>query len=402
MNKVITKVNKIFSAISHGKLRDAADELVGPFRRLFVRVCGELGKSYNFRLLKNEFSEKRIIVLAPTVDWHMPLYQRPHQLASAYAKKKNTAVVYMTTNGRYDNVCSVKKVNENIWCINARYWELLRDSLSNASEVDLSISWTPDKEYIEKLKPSKIIYEYIDELEIFPQYGAEMENDHIELMKNADVTVCTATKLYNKAVNLAKNALLSPNAGDYELFSKTGDFEINPLIKNRISGYQHVLGYYGSLASWFDYDLLVEVAKLHPEWVILLVGYDYDGTFHNSELSKCDNVICVPAQPYRQLPSFLKAFDLAMIPFVINEITSSTSPVKLFEYMAAGKPILTSKMPECLKYQSVVTYKDANEFCFLAGKLLEMKPDDNYWKLLQEDALNNTWAARTEEILNSI
>ena len=162
------------------------------------------------------------------------------------------------------------------------------------------------------------------------------------------------------------------------------------------------MGYYGALADWFDYDLIHKVAEIKKEWLWVLVGMDYDGSLYESDILNHDNVKYIPPQQYEKLPSFLKAFDVATIPFKINEITLSTSPVKLFEYMAAGKPIITSEMPECLKYQSVMTYKNVDEYISLVDNALNLEDDDEYWNILKKDALDNTWDARTDEILKAI
>jgi len=377
-------------------------ELGSPLKKCYLRLQGIVGKRKAFATLKHEAKGKRVVVLPPTLDWHMPLFQRPQQLANSYARKENTIVIYLTKNIQYDCVPAAERISDTLWVVNELYADKLSHILSGAAEVILSVSWTPNKKYLDILKPDKFIYEYIDELEIFHMYGPEMEADHQNLMKNADVTICTATKLYNQAAGIAKNPLLSPNAGDYDFFAKTDSYEISPLIADIVKDYQCVLGYYGALAAWFDYELIKEVAAKHPEWLLVLVGIDYDKTIGKSGIEQYPNIVHIPPQPYVDLPKFLKGFDIATIPFLINEITLSTSPVKLFEYMAAGKPILASKMPECLKYESVKTYENADQFCEIVEGYMAMKSDDAYWDILKKDALDNTWDARTEEILEAL
>lgn len=352
--------------------------------------------------LQKDIAGRNVIVFPPTLDWHMMLFQRPQQLALSYAKKPDVTVVYLTANLKNDQVAFAERVKPHLWLVFSGCFEEIMPILANAKKTVMSLSWTINKPYVDMLRPEKLIYEYIDELEIFDKYDENMLQDHQILMGLADVTVCTATKLFNQAKGKARNPLLSPNAGDYAFFAKTETYEISPQIREKVGKYQCVLGYYGALASWFDYDLIKEIARRKPDWLFVLVGMDYDGTLGKSGIGEYDNILYIPPQPYQELPRFLKAFDIATIPFVINEITLSTSPVKLFEYMAAGKPILTSKMPECLKYESVRTYQDADEFCALAEELLALKPDAPYWNTLKCEALKNTWDARTDEILNAI
>lgn len=115
-----------------------------------------------------------------------------------------------------------------------------------------------------------------------------------------------------------------------------------------------------------------------------------------------DNIIIYPAQPYAELPAYISAFDIQTIPFVINGITNATSPVKLFEYMATGKPILTSRLPECLQYRSVTTYYDCEDFMDQVERLMTIREDPEYRAVMDAEAKENTWAARVDEILDAI
>ena len=377
-------------------------EILSPMRKPVVYIKGKITYKKTYRAIREDLAGKTVFLFPPTLDWHMRLFQRPQQLSVSYTQKPGIAVIYLTKNIKEDHVFFAEKIMPHLWVVAEDRFDEIHPLLKYADKTVISLSWTVNIPYIEKVKADKLIYEYIDELEIFHLYGEKMIEDHNHLIKTADVTVCTATKLFNQVKDVAKNPILSPNGGDYAFFSKTSQYAVSPLIQNRISSYRYVLGYYGALASWFDYGLIKEVAQKKPKWLFVLVGMDYDGTLKESGILECENIIYIPPQPYQELPRFLKAFDIALIPFLINEITLSTSPVKLFEYMAAGKPILTSRMPECLKYESVRTYRDAGEFCALAEELLALKPEDPYWEVLKREALENTWDARTDEILNAI
>ena len=402
MYRVSRKLYRIIKFSITLNFRALWNEFCSPCKKAFRRVQGLFSQREIFKDIAESTRKKRVIVLPPTLDWHMPLFQRPQQLALAYAKKPDTVVIYVTKNIQYDSVTVAEHPKETVWVVSEQHLDKLASALKSAESTVLSLSWTPNKFYCDKINPDKLIYEYIDELEIFHMYGPEMEQDHQELMKRADVTVCTATKLYNQAVCKAKNPIISTNAGDYDFFAKTATYEVNPLIRDIIKPYKCVLGYYGAVAKWFDYELVKTVARMHPEWVWIVVGIDYDKTLGKSGFEKLENIVYIPPQPYKELPSFLTAFDVATIPFLINEITLSTSPVKLFEYMAGGKPILTSRMPECLKYKSVMLYSNAEEFCGQVERILALEEDDPYWTILKEDALANTWDAKTDEILNAI
>lgn len=394
------KIFRVLKAIFTLNFKEFIKEISSPFIRIKIKIDQIFLKKKKFREIELSIKNKRVIILPPTLDWYMPLFQRPQQLALSYANKENTIVIYITKNIQYDHIATAEKASDSLWIVNENLLDQLK--LDGSNERILSLSWTPNKFYCDKINPDKLIYEYIDELEIFHMYGPEMEKDHQDLLQKADVTVCTATKLYNQVKSKAKNPIISTNAGDYNFFSRTNEFEVNNLIVDKIKDYDCVLGYYGAVAQWFDYDLIKKVASKRKNWLWIIVGINYDKTLDKSGILDIENVLYIPPQPYKMLPTFLKAFDVATIPFVINEITLSTSPVKLFEYMAAGKPIITSKMPECLKYKSVKTYINEDEFIDIVEEFKKLKDSDIYWDLLELDAKSNTWDAKTDEILNAI
>ncbi len=352
--------------------------------------------------LAGRVAGKRVIVFPPTLDWHLPLYQRPQQLARAYSKRENTLVLYLTANSAHDCVALTEEISSTLFVVNAALAHALRRLLRTADETILSLSWTANRRYVELLEPDALIYEYIDELEIFDGYGESMRREHLALLRRADLTVCTARTLYDKALPFARRAICSPNAGDYAFFSRTPAAPPAPEAAEIAARFACTLGYYGALASWFDYALIAAAADARPDWLFLLVGMDYDGTLPKSALTARENVLWIPPQPYERLPSFLRLFDLALIPFVLNDITRSTSPVKLFEYMAAEKPILCSAMPECLRYNGVETYSNAADFLRKAEALLRMRDDPPLKAALRLEALANTWDARADEILSAL
>ena len=93
---------------------------------------------------------------------------------------------------------------------------------------------------------------------------------------------------------------------------------------------------------------------------------------------------------------------MATIPFKINNVTLGTSPVKMFEYMAMGLPIVTTPMPECMLYKSVFIAKDATEFEKQIRAAIAAKTDPAYQKTLQREARENTWDARVDDMVKII
>ncbi|MFR8622317.1 hypothetical protein [[Ruminococcus] torques] len=102
------------------------------------------------------------------------------------------------------------------------------------------------------------------------------------------------------------------------------------------------------------------------------------------------------------LQNYAARMDVLTIPFLINDITKATSPVKLFEYMALNKPIVTTDMDECRKYESVLIGHDHKEFLEQLDKAILLKTDETYKALLDKEALENTWEEKARTILEQL
>lgn len=351
--------------------------------------------------IESKVSGKQLYIVIPCIDWNIPLFQRPHQIALSLARQENSHVLFVSDEYRYDNFDGVSAINENLDLVSWRIVDKIAPAIEKASNICVFMSWPRQAHLLKHIPYDKLVYEYIDDISLFYYYTEEMKATHYQLIGEADLTVCTARALYEEAKKTARKAILSPNAGDYDFFHDNRECMMEPTLGEKIEKYNCVLGYYGCLASWFDYDLVIEVAKKRPDWCFVLVGYCFDGTVSRLQEAAIPNIILYPAQPYKKLPSFVVGFDIQTIPFVLNDITNATSPVKLFEYMASGKPILTSAMPECLQYRSVAIYSDADDFIAKTERLLQDRNNPEFIMDMDCEAKENTWDARVEQILRA-
>lgn len=375
-------------------------------REQLQRIPGDIVETIFSQSYKNRIADhvqgKQVYILMSCIDWNIPIFQRPHQLAVALSHQENTHVFFISEKQRYDRFAGMFCVNENLDVVSERICTKLGKSLKSAANVTVFKTWPRHAQILEKIPHDTFVYEYIDDISLFYYYTDVMIREHYVLMGKADLVVCTARVLYEDALRITPRAILSPNAGDYDFFHSSRNCPAFPGLREQTQGYECVLGYYGCLANWFDYDLVIEIAREMPQWCFVLVGYCFDGSIFRLQKAGMDNIILYPSQPYGNLPSFISVFDIQVIPFVINDITNATSPVKLFEYMAAGKPILTSRLPECMQYHSVTTYVNAEDFIEKAKWLMSVREDPTYHAVMDAEAKANTWDARLTQILKFI
>jgi hypothetical protein len=134
----------------------------------------------------------------------------------------------------------------------------------------------------------------------------------------------------------------------------------------------------------------------------VLIGPDYDGSLGRSGMLDQANIHWIDWKSYYELPAYLKYFDVATIPFQLSDLTHATSPLKLFEYAAARKPIVTTALQECQKYAQVLVAHDAVEYASCLDKALKRRNDETYLQSLDQLARQNTWALRVEAILKAL
>lgn len=349
-------------------------------------------------ILKNTPDRKGIIIYASIIDWNFPLFQRPQQLAMAFSKK-GFLVFYCTPNYRYDNYVGFHKLAEYLYVCKVKPEVFVNAGIEPA----IIINWPTNKDFIDSLASlnKKVIYDYIDHIEILPNYNENILNEHIKLIKESDVVTVTADNLYSEAKKYRDNIILCPNGVDIEHFKDSGKGypeEIEDILRQG----KPIIGYSGALAKWFDYDLIAYCAGKRPDYTFLLLGYEHDESYKESGLAKIKNVLRVGPVDYSVLPEYLKSFDVAIIPFKINSTTSATSPVKLFEYAACKKPIVTTELPECKKYEVVLVSKSGGEFLKNIDMALELKTDAAYLEKLEKLTRENTWDARVEIMIKAL
>ncbi|EPB8157707.1 glycosyltransferase [Clostridium perfringens] len=359
-----------------------------------------------------------IIVFHASFGWNIEMKQRPQHLAEALSKKK---VLYIyRSDVKNDNIYSIKKIKDNLYVLNldmyslnVAFFEAIK-SINKPKFVHVyatclnSVDYEKIKTYMDK--GFKVIYDFVDELSSeISGYNitSKMIEDHEKLLRDKEnvLVVSTAKKLKdiaNKFRGKNENNILAPNAVNLEDFKNHGNGigeKIQPIVNKR----KPIIGYYGALAKWFDYKLIEQLAKEREDYEIVLIGMDYDGSYDQSNLKDYSNISYLGMIDYKDLINYSRYFDVCIVPFIKNDITDSTSPLKIFEYMALEKPIVTTDINECKNYESCLVSKDYDEFIRNIDKALKLEIDNKeYFNILRREAEENTWDNRAELIKEAI
>jgi hypothetical protein len=142
--------------------------------------------------------------------------------------------------------------------------------------------------------------------------------------------------------------------------------------------------------------MVISLAKYFPNYEFLLVGSTY-GCEKLNELEKIKNVTLVGEVEYSRLTEYLYSFNVAIMPFKINKLITAVDPVKLYEYIALGKSILTVEYKELLKFKEFVNfYSDYNTFKFILETCMQ---NSNNTKANDDFIRNNSWHSRVKEVI---
>ena len=355
------------------------------------------------KILKKE-KFKAVVVFDSRVGWNIPLFQRSQHMANELTD--DVYLYFYRTSEQFDpHVKTVEKLKDRLYLVNMANFALQNAMFDLLKEYKghkfLSLYSTDvylDEQYIKEKyidNGFKIIYEYIDELsdEIsghLPDFVYDRHKNIIEDKSN--IAVGSADKLIEEIEEIRgkENVAMITNGVQYDHWQYRSD-EVPEKLKDIVSKGNPIIGYFGALAKWFDYELLKKVAKERPNYEIVLIGFLYDNSFKDSKIDELENVHYLGIVDYKELNQYSQYFTISTIPFLLNDITESTSPVKLFEYMAMGHPIVTTDMRECRKYKSVLIGKSHEDFIEKLDFALTLDKKDEYYNYLKEEALANTW-----------
>ncbi len=357
------------------------------------------------------------VVVFSIIDWDFR-FQRPQQLATQFGRHGHRVLYLSTTtflspdgpawdltkkagnvgelrirSRRSLGIYSGRLAEEDLDTLAAAFEDLARDlAMGDTVGVVQVPFWAPLAERLRERLGWRVLYDCMDEWTNFPGFGDAVLSLEENLVRRADLTVVSADRLFDKWKGVAPRLTLAKNGIDAEHYRRF--YGENDLLKDVR---RPVIGYYGALASWVDVPLLTKIADAHPEATIVLAGGHFDVDL--SPISSRANVRLLGQRPYEEMPKLLWSFDACVIPFLVNDITEATNPVKFYEYLYGGKPVVAPALTELLPYEDI-SYLARGHEEFLAQLLraLAEPKDDPRRARRRRVAEENDWEHRYEAI----
>ncbi|MCE5267987.1 MAG: glycosyltransferase [Planctomycetaceae bacterium] len=366
------------------------------------------------------------VLCLPIIRWDFR-FQRPQQLMRQFASDGHR-VFYLSDDFLLARPLAIAEIEQNIYDLRLpadastkAYRGLLRDGdvqrmadgvarLHEANALRQTVIvvqqpyWTPLALELRKTLGCPIVYDCMDDHAGLRREDS-LSNLEEQLIRSADLTVATSDRLMAKVAPLARRTSLVRSGVDYDHFASVAgnDVETRECASTQQATAQSLtIGYYGAIAHWFDARLVAELARLRPDWRFELIGNTYSANLE--PLKGLPNVQLHGEMPYAQLPRCIARWHCCIIPFVRNPLTEAANPMKVYEMLAAGMPVVAVDLPELRPIAAAGLIELSNDASGFANKIETLVAAQSPVRIAacQEFARQNTWSARYREMSAAI
>ncbi|MEH1947332.1 MAG: UDP-galactopyranose mutase [Nostoc sp.] len=270
--------------------------------------------------------------------------------------------------------------------------QVLIDGLFGEQNINKYICWyyTPMAiAFTRHLQPQAVVYDCMDELSAFQGASPTLKNYEAELFSRADLVFTGGQSLYESKVNQHPNVYAFPSSVDVAHFEQARNVQ-EPEDQAHIPHPR--LGFFGVIDERMDIELLAGIAEARPDWHLVIIGPVVK--IDPANLPQHENIHYLGGRDYKQLPAYLAGWDLAMLPFARNESTRFISPTKTPEYLAAGRPVVSTSIRDVVRpygESKLVRIADTVSDFVTAAELG-----------MQEDTPASEWLSRVDVFLEKI
>lgn len=336
------------------------------------------------------------------------VYQRPQHLISRMAK--NYKVLFVEEpipfeTEEEENEYNLEIINNNLHVLTpkvrsiAGIKEILKPLLHN-SRIEIGWFYSPSfSPLITDFEFETVIYDCMDELSLFKGAPEHLITQEKFLLSEAHLVFTGGKSLFESKNKNRKNVHCFPSSVDRDHFEKARE---NNSIPEDIKNIQKpIIGYLGVIDERINLDLLQKTARLKPDMAFVMIGPL--AKIGEEDLPREENIHYLGMKDYKLLPNYLQAIDIAMMPFALNDATKYISPTKTLEYMAAGKPIVSTAIKDVERdYNHCIDIVDtAEEFAQTIENLWRVHQPNNgedYEMILQ----NTSWDTTASEMLKKM
>ena len=256
-------------------------------------------------------------------------------------------------------------------------------------------------EYLQGLPRKMLCYDCIDDFSGFSWSDKDTEMLEKKLINTSDIVFASGKELYKKIKGQHPKTFFLPNAVEYGHFSKAFQFENSPDVLASME--KPIIGFMGAFWEWIDDELLEYLALARPDWNFVIIGPVQPAKAE--QLLVIENIHFLGVHEYKELPWYMSCFDVCLIPFKVYRVTECANPIKLWEYLATGKPIVSTPIPDVQQFADVIYLgRTKEEFLEKVEEALGEK-DSTYRSmaaLRMAIARENDWDHRVLDLLKAI
>ncbi|WP_180287199.1 glycosyltransferase [Paenibacillus sp. LK1] len=328
------------------------------------------------------------IIYPPALDWNL-LFQRPQQLMTAFSKIPGVRAIFINEETYKKQSQPIEKLSDDLFLVQKG---INYDHLVKGKKV-LWFSSPGQYNYRDGRNFDFTVFDYLDnsadEFAVWKDYIPKC-------FERADLIATTAKVMYEAHKNDGKPIFMCPNGADYEHFKKARVSLPIPADFPDVKEGQKVVGFHGAMASWVDYSLITDIAD--KGYRVVLIG---NNALYQKNIVH-PNITCLPHKDYRVLPVYIAQFDVCIVPFKLTEMIRGCDPIKYYEYLSAGKPVITTRMEEIVNKYSNVTYFMDRHNC---GQMLQKAISENSEAKIAARAMvarANSWDGRAMDAVKMI
>jgi len=256
-------------------------------------------------------------------------------------------------------------------------------------------------EFLEQLPAKLTIYHVVDE---YSGYGSPSEQQRqrmldkeVLLLRAVNLAIVVTPSLHDLKLAHNPSTHLVPNAADFSAYSNCNAEVPSDMRYIR----RPIIGYTGLIAARLDIEMLISAAEAKPEWSFVFVGTvnDEGCQAHLARLSNLENVHMLGQKSVADTPNYVSHFDVCTIPYLDNTRAQHASPLKLYEYAAASKPIVSTDFAAARDFSGhIEIVRNAKEFIEACGRCLNIEPSSVSIAENRSFAAENTWEKRVEQV----